>query len=267
MRLRVQVVIESDDDADHQAPDVHEVTQIDRHALSVDTLGLQLDEAKHLLQKVQSVLIDEQVRTSLAEQVVCPDCGRPRAHKDTKTIVTRTLFGTLHLRSPRWHQCPCQPQTTRTFSPLAAALPERTTPELLYLESKFAGLVSYGLSARWLAETLPIGRPLYASGVRLHAQATGERLESELRSRAVDVCRRLPTGLGRTATPRLAADGRPGWRLRAFQPAAFTPRRLVRSHRRQEHAHRRLGQVLWLRPDVRHQAQATLVRGAEVPGD
>jgi len=92
----------------------------------------------------------------------------------------RTLFGTLHLRSPRWYHCPCQPQTTRTFSPLAAALPERTTPELLYLESKFAGLVSYGLSARWLAETLPIGRPWYASAVRLHAQATGERLKSEL---------------------------------------------------------------------------------------
>jgi hypothetical protein len=180
MRLRVQVVIESDDDADHQAPAVHEVAQIDRHALSVDTLGLQLEEAKQLLQKVQSVLIDEQVRTSLAQQVACPDCGRPRAHKDTKTIVTRTLFGTLHLRSPRRRQCPCQPQTTRTFSPLAAALPERTTPELLYLESKFAGLVSYGLSARLLTETLPIGRPLYASAVRVHTQATGERLEREL---------------------------------------------------------------------------------------
>jgi len=51
---------------------------------------------------------------------------------------------------------------------------------LLYLESKFAGLVSYGLSAKWLAETLPLGRPLNASTVRLHALATGERLESEL---------------------------------------------------------------------------------------
>src|SRR6266700_413108 len=180
MKLRVQVVIESDDeDAEHRSA-VHVVAQIDRDALSVDTLGLQLEEAKHLLQMVRSVLIDEQVRTSLAEQVACPDCGRPRAHKDTKTIVTRTLFGTLHLRSPRWHQCPCQPQTTRTFSPLAAALSERTTPELRYLESKFAGLVSYGLSAKLLAETLPIGRPLYASAVRLHTQATGERLESEL---------------------------------------------------------------------------------------
>ena len=133
MKLRVQVVIEADDDeddGDHPSA-VHEVAQIDRDALSVDTLGLHLEEAKNLLQKVQTILIDEQVRTSLAEQVACPDCGRPRAHKDTRTIVTRTLFGTLHLRSPRWHQCPCQPQTTRTFSPLAAALPERTTPELL----------------------------------------------------------------------------------------------------------------------------------------
>jgi hypothetical protein len=93
----------------------------------------------------------------------------------------------------RWLQCPCQPHTTRTFSPLAAALPERATPELLYLESKFAGLVSYGLSARWLAETLPIGRPLYASNVRLHAQATGEQLESELgpeQSMFADGCQR-----------------------------------------------------------------------------
>src|SRR2546426_9036582 len=118
MRLRVQVVIESDDDeGDEHRSAVHEVAQIDRDALSVDTLGLHLDEAKHLLQKVQAVLIDEQVRTCVAEQVACPDCGRPRAHKDTKMIVTRTLFGTLHLRSPRWYQCLCQPQPTRTFSP------------------------------------------------------------------------------------------------------------------------------------------------------
>src|SRR5438128_10154806 len=123
MKLRVQVVIESDDENDQQSPAVHEVAQIDRDTLSVDTLGLQLEEAKHLLQKVQAVLIDEQVRTCLAEQVACPSCRRARAHKETKTIVVRTLFGTLHLRSPRWHQCPCQPQATRTFSPLPRRCP------------------------------------------------------------------------------------------------------------------------------------------------
>jgi hypothetical protein len=59
MRLRVQVVIEADDDDDdRRSPAVHEVAQIDRDALSVDTLGLHLAEAKHLLQNVQSFLID-----------------------------------------------------------------------------------------------------------------------------------------------------------------------------------------------------------------
>jgi hypothetical protein len=88
---------------------------------------------------------------------------------------------------------PVPAQPTRTFSPLTAHLPERTTPELLYLESKFAGLVSYGLSARLLEETLPLGRPLSATAVRLHAQATADRLESELgpeQPMFVDGCQR-----------------------------------------------------------------------------
>jgi len=46
------VVIESDcDDDDQQLPAVHEVAEMDHDALSVDTLGLHLDEAKNLLQK------------------------------------------------------------------------------------------------------------------------------------------------------------------------------------------------------------------------
>jgi len=179
MKVRVQVIIESDD-GDDRPPEVHEVAHLERADVRIDTLGLQLAEAKDLLQKVQEVVVVEQVRTCLAEQVACPSCGRARRHKDADTIVVRTLFGTCHLRSPRWWQCSCLPHPTRTFSPLAAALPERTTPELLYLESKFAGLVSYGLSAKLLAETLPLGRPLHATAVRLHAQATAERLEDEL---------------------------------------------------------------------------------------
>jgi hypothetical protein len=181
----VQVVIEPDDDheqdGDRQATVIHEVAAIQRDTeVSLDTLGLQLTEAKGLLQRVQEVVIDEQARSSLAEQKACQQCGRQHPHKDTKTIVMRTLFGTVRLASPRWRQCPCQSQPTRTFCPLAAALPERSTPELLYLESKFAGLISYGQSASLLAETLPLGRTLHASAVRPHALATAKRLEGEL---------------------------------------------------------------------------------------
>jgi hypothetical protein len=152
----VQVVIEPDDGGPAA---VHEVAELERGALQIDALGLQLAEAKELLRKVQEVVIEEQVRSCLAQQVSCPHCGRPRRHKDLDSIVLRTLFGTLRVGSPGWWHCHYRPQLSRTFSPLAAALPERTTPELRYLEAKFAGLASYGLSARLLAEVLPLGRP------------------------------------------------------------------------------------------------------------
>jgi hypothetical protein len=179
VKVTVQVVVQAGDDAD--APSVvREVLSLDRDTLASDTLGLQRGEAMDLLSAVQGVLVEEQAKAALATQVACPECGRPRRHKDSRTIVVRSLFGTLRLASPRWWHCGCQPQASRTFSPLAAVLPTRVTPELQYLEAKFAGLVSYGLSAQLLGELLPLGRPLHATAVRHHVQAVAQRLEDEL---------------------------------------------------------------------------------------
>lgn len=44
----------------------------------------------------------------------------------------------------------CQEPQIRSFNPVANLLKERTSPELLYLESKFASLMSYGLSVKLL---------------------------------------------------------------------------------------------------------------------
>src|SRR5664280_904188 len=57
--------------------------------------------------------------------------------------------------------------------PLAAALPDRSTPELVYLQAKFGGLISYRLSARLLCERLPLGRTLHATTVRRHTYRVG----------------------------------------------------------------------------------------------
>jgi hypothetical protein len=128
---------------------------------------------------VQDTVVEHQV-AALSDQAGCPDCGIPRRHKDSRRIVVRTVFGVLRLDSPRWWSCPCTPRVARTFSPLAAALRERTTPELSYLQARFAGLVSYGLSADLLNEILPLGRALHATTVRRQVQATAQRLEDEL---------------------------------------------------------------------------------------
>ena len=92
---------------------------------------------------------------------------------------------------------------TRTFSPLAALLPERSTPEVVYLEAKFAGLTSYGLSAELLGEVLPLGRPLHATAVRFHTQAVAQRLEDELGD---ERCSFIATGLDAMARQLDATD-------------------------------------------------------------
>jgi acyl-CoA synthetase (AMP-forming)/AMP-acid ligase II len=82
--------------------------------------------------------------------------GRLQRSKGSHTTQVRTVFGTISVKSPRLYQCPCQPHPTETYSPLAALLPEHLTPELLFLETKWAALVSYGITAQLLQDVLPI---------------------------------------------------------------------------------------------------------------
>jgi hypothetical protein len=80
----------------------------------------------------------------------------------------------------RLFHCPCQEQPTRSFNPLANLLPERTSRELLYLESKFGSLMSYGLSVKLLQEVLPIEGEINTTTVRNNLHKIGQRLEDEL---------------------------------------------------------------------------------------
>lgn len=176
MKISVQVSIQAGDDAPTV---VHEVFALERGAPAPGAVGLRLDEAKDLLAAVQEKMAAGQAGAALAEKAACPSCGTTHRHKDFRDIVVRTLSGTLRLPSPRWWHCSCSPHELRTFSPLAELLSGRTTPELPCLEAKFAGLASYGTSARLLAEVLPLGRPLHAAAVRLHTQAVAQRLEDE----------------------------------------------------------------------------------------
>lgn len=156
MKITVSVTIQADDGTPAVVSDVF---TLEREALAPDSLGLHLDEAKDILAAVQEKMVGEQVQVALSEAATCPACEAAHRHKDTRQIVVRTLFGVLRLASPRWWHCSCSTHEAATFSPLAELLPKRTTPELLYLEAKFAGLVSYQTSAKLLAEMLPWAGP------------------------------------------------------------------------------------------------------------
>jgi hypothetical protein len=51
-------------------------------------------------------------------------------------------------------------------SPLVKLLPEHSAPELVYLESKWSSLVSYGLTVKALRDFSPIDARLSATSVR-----------------------------------------------------------------------------------------------------
>jgi hypothetical protein len=203
MKFSVQVIVYPDDDTE-ASPVVREVFAADRDDLAPGTLGLQLAEAKDLLAAVQDTVAGQQASAAITKQVACPDCGRARRHKDTRTIVVRSLFGALRLASPCWWHCGCRDQPARTFQPLAGLLPERTTPELAYLQARFAALVSYGLTADLLGELLPLGRRLHPAVVRRQTQAVAQRLEDELgeeRPSFIDTCQRDREELPRPDLP------------------------------------------------------------------
>ena len=177
MRVRIQVIVESEAG---DPPVVQEVITLERGPLRAEGLGLTLAEAKGLLHGVQEAIGAQQAAEFVAQHEGCPDCGKARPRKGRHEIVYRTLFGKMRLDSPRLYECPCRGPARTSVSPLAERLPERTAPELAYLEAKFAALVSYGLTVELLGEILPLGAELNTTAVRRQVRTVAERAEGEL---------------------------------------------------------------------------------------
>jgi hypothetical protein len=63
---------------------------------------------------------------------------------------------------------------------LTELLPESTTPELRFLETKWASLISYGMTARLLKDVLPLDETLNATTIQNHTLAVAQRCEEEV---------------------------------------------------------------------------------------
>jgi hypothetical protein len=127
--------------------------------------------------------VQQQMTAYLETQRPCAHCGHRQRRKGYHTTQIRTVFGTIPVHSLRLYQCICQSDpsdTARTFSPLAVRLPEPMTPELLFLETKWAALVSYGITAQLLQDVLPIDDTLAPCTIREHVFTVAERLEQQL---------------------------------------------------------------------------------------
>ena len=177
MRVKLQRVLCSEDGREATVTDL---VTLQKDAQRIEHLGLTLREAKQLLHTIQKRVLHQQVDAFLDASGTCKDCGTPLQGKGSHTRSFRTLFGTFKLRSPRLFHCRCRRCKTTSFRPLTALLPESAAPELLFMEAKWASLVSDGMTVDALTDSLPLGVTLDVKTVRHDALKVAERCEAEL---------------------------------------------------------------------------------------
>lgn len=175
MKLRVEVVWESEGEEQRR-----KVMAIERPQLAMETLGLNLGESKVMLEGVQDIVVAQQVAEDLEQRRRCPSCGERHTGKGGGAKEVKTLFGMVEVANPRWNRCRCQQSGAKTFRPTVSWLQGQTSPELLYLETKWASLIPFAKVADLLREVLPVDDGTNHETIRRHLYETTERIEKEL---------------------------------------------------------------------------------------
>jgi hypothetical protein len=134
MKFRVEVICETDEGAEQR----RDVMEMERQELAMETLGLSLAEGKAILHGVQDFVASQQISENLQRRRSCPNCGQRHPSKAAGTSTVETVFGRVAVPNPRWERCSCQTEGPKTFRPTATWLKGRTSPERLYLETKWA---------------------------------------------------------------------------------------------------------------------------------
>src|SRR5580692_10571726 len=176
MKVRVEVVCLNADGDERR----RQVLTVERRELAMETLGMNLTESKALLAGVQDFVVAQQAREELERRRACPHCRRRYTTKDSGSTPVSTVFGRVEVLNPRWNRCDCQTEGPQTFRPMRSWLNGQTSPEMLYLETKWASLIPFARATDLLKEVLPVGDLVNAETVRNHLQLTAERIEQEL---------------------------------------------------------------------------------------
>jgi hypothetical protein len=179
MRIQIQFRIIGDDNS---VISEDEILQFDKDDDRLEAIGLSFANSKAILVGIQERVVSAQAASFLERHRCCDLCGSLLLSKGRCRIQFRTAFGTIALVSPRFHRCLCQPSVTKSFSPLTRLFTEHTAPELLYLETRWASLVSYGMTAGLLKDILPISGTVDASTIRRHLHKVATRHEADLGS-------------------------------------------------------------------------------------
>lgn len=176
MRFTIQLVIEDNGNKNT----IEEIINFEKHAGNNDIVGLTLLESKKMMKVLQQKTVLEQAQKRIESERECICCHKKRRLKGYHSIQFRSLFGIVNIRSPRLFCCPSEESKQKSFSPLNVWLKEKNSPELQYIETKWASLISFDLTAKMIREFLPVGQTQNASTVRNHLKNIAQRQEKEL---------------------------------------------------------------------------------------
>ncbi|MGF7212954.1 hypothetical protein GGE65_007590 [Skermanella aerolata] len=151
------------------------ILQLDKSGDRLETVGVCLEDSKDLLGRLQHAVVEAEAAAYVNRHRCCSACGRRLRGKGQYPIVFRTAFGHVPLASPRFYRCRCHPADRKTFSPLAELFTEHTAPELLYLESRWAPLISFGMTTAVLKDVLPVADTTNPLTVRKHLHKVATR--------------------------------------------------------------------------------------------
>src|SRR3954447_14156152 len=170
-----------------------EILHLEKSDHQFEAVGLSISESKTLQKCLQQQVVTAQAAAFVSRHRCCPACGRHLCSKGKYPIVFRTVFGNVTLSSPRFYRCGCQPADSQTFSPLAELFTEHTAPELLYLETRWASLISFGLTAALLKDVLPVADTTNPETVRCHLHKVATRQDAELGTGQASLMEDSPT--------------------------------------------------------------------------
>lgn len=183
MKFTLQLVTENESGNKH----TDEILKLDKTNQPSYCLGLSLLESKQLLQTLQQKILVAEVNQYLESQKSCPCCQHKRRIKGHETFQYRTLFGTVVLPNLRLYNCGCDNAHGKIYSVLNDWLKEHNSPELQYIETKWASHLSYHKASSLLQDLLPIHLTHNAVTVRSHLHKAIQKQEKELETVSLEV--------------------------------------------------------------------------------
>jgi hypothetical protein len=167
MKFKLQLVCEP---GENETACTDEIFTFDKSFDTFESIGMTLCESKQLLKNMQQSIVEKQLGAFIKSK------GLERLRKKGNyKVKLKTLFGDITFDSPRYYG-----EDKKTFSPLNELLPNHTTPELLFLETKWACLIPFEKTANLLKEVLPVAETINATTIQNHLYGLALAQEKEV---------------------------------------------------------------------------------------